>query len=121
MAKKTITLWGGSGFTTKLWPPGDPFKPDRDATRWLNSSKTTSDSLHSALSYFLSTGWPTEALDDFLRDIVPKAGWSEDWEGGPTVRVYAETYRPGMANGPSVSQLFNGYWEPPVKPRGRMK
>jgi hypothetical protein len=118
MAKKTITLWGGSGFTTKLWPPGDSFKPDRDGTRWLNSGKTTSDKLHNALCYFLSTGWPTEALDDFLKDIMPPAGWMEDWTDAPPA---GETYREGARNGPSITQLFNGYWEPPVKPRGRMK
>lgn len=119
MAKQKIVIWTGSTYKTRSWPPGEPFKPDRDATKWRNSTSTRSDSLFNALCFFLTTGWPTEALDDFLRDIKPKAGWVEEWEGREPECSKNDLRRTIIQNGPAVSRLFLGHWEPAQPPRGK--
>lgn len=97
----------------KPWPPMETYKRDRDAARWFNSSFTTSHSLFHAMAFFLTTGWPPEALDDFVGAIIPKAGWKEDWaDAGGFSLVPDETRRKRVHYGPEFSALMHGYWEP---------
>lgn len=103
-------LWVGNHLTrtgTRNWPPGEKFKEDRDARVWFNSRYTPSDRLMEACSYFLSQGWPAEALDEFLKDIEPKEGW---YSVVPTHSI--PTRRNSRDYGPAVNALMHGYWSP---------
>lgn len=48
---------------------------DDDANAWFEKHVTDSKDLVGVLSYFISAGMPTEALDDFLVSIMPTSGW----------------------------------------------
>lgn len=104
-----MIVWAGNR-TYKEWPPGEAIKQDRDATRWGNKNVTTSNDLYNACCYFICTGWPVEALEEFLAGIRPPGGWKEDW--GDEKPPREQQHRPRNEYSYQVSAMFYGTWEP---------
>jgi hypothetical protein len=77
----------------------EPFAMDKAALRWFNASYTKHDGLYEALSFFLTTGWGPDCLNQFLAGVRPKQGW---FEAG------ASRKRDDYDNG--VSAMLHGYW-----------
>ena len=85
------------------WPPEESFKMDSDASQWQAAGNTQSDDLHRAASFFIRSGWPVEALDEFIAGIVPSGDWFTDdpIQGRRERNTYDDC----------VQALFDGYWE----------
>ena len=102
--------------TPRRWPPFPAIPEDRPARIWYNSSFTEPHHLINALAYFNCTGWPSEALDDFLDAIRPPVGWAEEWDVPLAVKrkqVNKVLWRRHSTQyGPAWFDLRNGWWEP---------
>lgn len=89
----------------KKWPPEESFPMDRDADRWHCKNFTKSNELMGALSYFIRSGWPIDALDDFVSGIEPVGGWLCQDEMQSIRRNFREYST-------AVRDLLTGQWEP---------
>lgn len=97
----------------KAWPPHEVYKMDTDASRWHQQRDTRSLDLLGACSYFITSGWPVEALDDFLDSIIPTLGWIEEWpEQFHDAHLMLEgAVRDKTRYGRALDALMVGYWK----------